>query len=113
MKQKTIRFYENVPEDVRALEKLSKYREYGFRSSQEMIIEAINHYDSGNISDSPRVNGQEMEDLANRLIDKLKEKKLFIVQGNTYEGEQIDENHSNINDNDNMFQKALTFMESL
>ncbi len=52
MKQKTIRFYENIPEDTNALEKLNNYMKYGFRSSQEMVIEAINQFEPGDHHDS-------------------------------------------------------------
>lgn len=112
MKQKTVRFYEDVPEDARAFEKLNNYRKYGFRSSQEMIIEAINEYGSGNQKDSLGMNGKDIENLADQLIAKLKENEFVITKGDAQEGEKNDEDHSE-NNTDDMFQKALSFMESL
>lgn len=32
MVQKTVRFYENVPEDMKALKSVNEYQKYGFRS---------------------------------------------------------------------------------
>lgn len=112
MKQKTIRFYENIPEDISALEKLNNYRKYGFRSSQEMVIEAVNQFEPGDHHDSRGLDGRDIEDLANRLIDKLKEKKIVVTKGDAQQGEQRDENHSESSKNET-FQKALAFMESL
>lgn len=44
MVQKTVRFYENVPEDMKALKSVNEYQKYGFRCARDMIITAINIY---------------------------------------------------------------------
>lgn len=111
MHQKTVRFYEDLPEDVNALEKLNDYKKYGFTSSRAMIIDAINHYPQEN-SSPLGVGSMDIEKLAEHIVNKMKNMNVVINSTSSINDESICGNETSGNDYDN-FQKALSFMETL
>ncbi len=111
MHQKTVRFYEDLPEDVNALEKLNDYKKYGFTSSRAMIIDAINHYPQEN--SSPLGGGSmDIEKLAEHIVSKMKDMKVVVNSIDGLKKEKCIENETSSNDDDN-FKKALGFIETL
>ena len=80
MVQKTVRFYENVPEDMKALKSVNEYQKYGFRCARDMIITAINIYSQNSDPDVRKLlNGiVDIEELANRIVCKLEERQIVI-----------------------------------
>lgn len=82
MVQKTVRFYENVPEDMKALKSVNEYQKYGFRCARDMIITAINIYSQNSDPDVRKLlNGiVDIEELANRIVCKLEERQIVIKE---------------------------------
>lgn len=103
MRQKTIRFYEQSREDMAAYEKLGCFREYGFNSARELMIAAINDYSYKGISSE---NNIDIDRLAECIVRKMKN------NGTTFQ--MCDKEVANVEDSNNdVFDKALSFMESL
>lgn len=103
MKQKTVRFYSDSKSDLEAYEKLEHFREYGFNSGRELIIAAINAYSQKEQSSS----GIDIETLAETIARKLSVSGITTISSNN-EVETITEI-----DKSEVFDKALSFMESL
>ncbi len=99
--RKYIRLYENKDEDMKILEELSKYQEYGFRSEGQMIMEALRRYLSNDISS---VTAEELADLiAERLSGKI------ILSSDTA---AIPSEDPAPDDND-VYDAALSFLDTL
>lgn len=108
MKQKTVRFYEDAPDDNSALEKLNSYKKYGFNSSREMIIAAINSFSGKN--SLPGNGSMDMDELAEMITQKLVQKNFSVKKDDTVKEKN---NENNNESNDDTYQKALSFMETL
>ena len=98
MKQKTVRFYEDISVDMQAYEKLKNYREYGFLTEREMIIASINEY--GKDRD---MQGIDVDKLANLLISKMSGVVSILPEES--------QNSSNVDTN--ILDRALNFIDSL
>lgn len=104
MRQKTIRFYEQSREDMAAYEKLGCFREYGFNSARELMIAAINAYSRKEIFSS--VTDVDIDRLAECIVKKMK--------NNGTTSPMCDKEVANVEDSNNdVFDKALSFMERL
>lgn len=107
MIQKTVRFYD-APDDSKALEIINNYRQYGFNSCREMIIASIIAYtqkDNSSSGDSVI----DIEALAEKIVSRL---NLNITTvGITNSSEYKEENNERSNEEN--YNKALSFMESL
>lgn len=93
IKQKTVRFHFNRTQEVRALEKLEKYKEYGFDTSQQMLIAAIIKYQSK--EEQTTIN---VDELAGRIVERLEGK----IQVRNQPEEEIDN-----------YSKAMEFIDAL
>lgn len=111
MQQKTVRFYDDAAEDVSALEKLNNYRKYGFTSSRAMIIATINMYSQGD-NVSLGFGSKEIEELAEHIVNRMKNMNVVVNSTDGIKEEKIYENETTSNNDDN-YQKALSFMETL
>ena len=94
MVQKTVRFYEESPDDAEALEILNNYRKYGHNNCREMIIASIISYSQ---------KGQ-------RIVNKL---NLNITAVSVASSSEIKEDEYERSNNEDNYNKALSFMESL
>lgn len=110
MKQKTVRFYDNAPGDMSALQVLDECRKYGFNSARELVIAAINKYAQGGNTGSLGISSKDMDELADKIAKKIINmnvtisKEVGLMEGN--------ENENGTDNNEN-YQKALSFMETL
>lgn len=68
MVQKTIRFYDDSPDDQKALELIGKYKDLGFYSCREMIITAINKFQC---DESVHITEQDIEKIADLVARKI------------------------------------------
>ena len=109
MKQKTVRFYDDVQADISALQKLDKYKEYGFNSSREMIIAAVNSFTK--VRDGNDIGGIGVEEFADLIATRL-EKKCFVITAKSDEQEEKNDDECN-SSNEVFYSKALSFMENL
>ncbi len=110
MKQKTVRFYDNVPDDMSALQILDECRKYGFNSARELVITAINRYVRGRNAGSF---GICTKDDIDELAEKIATRVVRNVTVNTGIGLMGDGKKINDIDKDENYQKALGFMETL
>ena len=101
IKQKTIRFYDESNDDKSAYEKLGRFREYGFNNAREFVIAAINAW-----SEKPTAELFDIDDLAQRIVDKLARSNVMI---NTASANEI------VNDPEDseIYDKALSFINNL
>lgn len=104
MKQKTVRFYEESKEDMAAFDKLELFREYGFSNAREFIIAAINKYAQGN-SFSPVIS-VDVNELAESIVEKMKIAGFCLSVSDEKEAVMKE-------DNADVFEKALNFIENL
>lgn len=114
MVQKTVRFYENVPEDMKALKSVNEYQKYGFRCARDMIITAINIYSQNSDPDVRKLlNGiVDIEELANRIVCKLEERQIVIKES----GLKAEMKATNIiekSGEEDIYKKALSFIDTL
>ena len=107
MKQKTVRFYEEVPADISALQALNDCKKYGFNTAREMIVTAINNYVQGSDPHSLTLEEKDIDLLADRIAIRIGKTTRNDDTGLT---EEI--KHENSKDNET-YQKALSFMASL
>ncbi|MBP5607128.1 MAG: hypothetical protein J6X66_02500 [Lachnospiraceae bacterium] len=100
-KRKTIRFQDNLT-DMSVYEALSNYRQYGFRSENHMVIEAVRRLICNDPNDL----------LAEKLADLIAERlsgKLMVSSGNMSASSSSDEATSS----DAAFDAALSFLDSI
>lgn len=105
MVQKTLRFYDDSPDDEKALGKLNNYKKYGYTSCRDMIIAAINLIDQRDESSSGN-SSINVDELAEKIADKLNGKITAVAPVG------CNENMEEKNNDDN-YNKALSFMDSL
>lgn len=110
MVQKTVRFYEESSDDIKALTMLNDYRKYGFNSCREMIIAAINSFEQGRNTSSV-IGGLEIEKLAEEIAKRINVNITTVASGNVVEIRE--ENYDNNNDREDNFSKAMEFINSL
>lgn len=110
MKQKTVRFYDDAPDDMSALQILDEYRKYGFSSARELVIAAINRYAQGDNTSSLGISSKDIDELSDKIVKKLKNLNVTISSdcGLTEEN-----NNENGTDNNENYQKAISFMDTL
>ncbi len=99
--RKYIRLYENKDGDMKILEELSKYQEYGFRSEGQMIMEALRRYLSNDISSLTA------EELADLVAERLSGKIILPSDNAT-----ISSANPATDDND-VYDAALSFLDTL
>lgn len=104
MKQKTIRFYDESKADMEAYEKLESFREYGFNNARELIIAAINAYSQKEETSSGM--NMDIDRLADYIVKKMKMEGVASLTSN-------DKEPALESSNSDVFDKALSFMESL
>ena len=92
MKQKTVRFYDNAPDDMSALNILNECRKYGCNSARELVIAAINKYAQGGNKDPLRICSKDMDELANKIATKIKNMNATIGKEVGLTGEPKNEN---------------------
>ena len=105
MKQKTVRFYEKSKADMEAYEKLECFREFGFNNARELIIAAVNAYSQKeNTSSGMNI---DIDRLADCIVTKIKKEGVLTST--------IDDEIELVTESANIdiFDKALSFMESL
>ena len=114
MVQKTVRFYENVPEDMKALKSVNEYQKYGFRCARDMIITAINIYSQNSDPDVRKLlNGiVDIEELANRIVYKLEEMQI-VIQKSGLKAEMKATNSIEKSGEEDIYKKALSFIDTL
>ena len=114
MVQKTVRFYENVPEDMKALKSVNEYQKYGFRCARDMIITAINIYSQNSDPDVRKLlNGiVDIEELANRIVCKLEERQIVIKESGL-KAEMKATNSIETSGEEAIYKKALSFIDTL
>ena len=105
MVQKTLRFYDDSTDDEKALGKLNNYKKYGYTSCRDMIIAAINLIDQRdeNSSGNSSIN---VDELAEKIADRLNGKITAVASAGC--DEKMEEKN-----NDDNYNKALSFMDSL
>ena len=108
MKQKTVRFYDDAPEDMKAAQILDDCRKYGYTSAREMIIAAVNSYVQGGSNSSLDTSSWDMDKLADKIAMRLQNGKVAIKE--TGHNGDISEYHP---DNNECYQKALNFIDTL
>lgn len=109
MKQKTVRFYDDAPEDVSALQILDECRKYGFNSAREMVIAAINRYVQG--SGSLDISSKDIDELADKIAIRMKNMNVIISKDGGLMEEN--ENEDGTDQNNENYQKAFSFLETL
>lgn len=107
MVQKTVRFYEESPDDAEALEILNNYRKYGHNNCREMIIASIISYSQKGQTSSGEI---DVDELAERIVNKL---NLNITAVSVASSSEIKEDEYERSNNEDNYNKALSFMESL
>ena len=107
MVQKTVRFYEESPDDAEALEILNNYRKYGHNNCREMIIASIISYSQKGQTSSGEI---DVDELAERIVNKL---NLNITAVSGASSSEIKEDEYERSNNEDNYNKALSFMESL
>ncbi len=112
MIQKTIRFYDNATADMSALQILNNCKKYGFNNAREMIITAVNEYVLVQVSDShsPALEEKDIDLLAEKIamrIGNMTRNKDSDLKEEKYE------NSTGTNKNDESYQKALRFLDTL
>ncbi len=104
MIQKTIRFYEDCEEDMRALSKLEEYKNYGFSSARHMMIAAINVFlQKGD--DILKTNNIDIDYLADEIVKRININTASIVE-NSMEYTETQHNYDNL-------KKAMDFIDTL
>ena len=101
IKQKTLRFYSESNEDKAAYERISRYREYGFNNAREFVIAAINDW-----SEKPTTEVFDVDDLAQRIVDKLARSNVIINSASANEVVNDPEDSE-------IYDKALSFINNL
>ena len=109
MKQKTVRFYDDAPEDVSALRILDECRKYGFNSAREMVIAAINRYAQGN--GSLGISSRDIDELADKIAIRMKKMNVTISKEDGLMEEK--DNDDGTDQNEENYQKAFSFLETL
>ena len=71
MTQKTLRFYDDSEKDRLALMKLSNYKNYGFVSEREMLMEAINAFGETKSGIGSLTGSIDVDYLANQISKKI------------------------------------------
>ncbi len=99
--RKYIRLYENKDEDMKILEELSKYQEYGFRSEGQMIMEALRRYLSNDISSLTA------EELADLIAERLSRKIMLSSDS------EPDPSANPAPDDNDVYDAALSFLDTL
>ena len=109
MVQKTVRFYENVPEDMKALKSVNEYQKYGFRCARD-----INIYSQNSDPDVRKLlNGiVDIEELANRIVCKLEERQIVIKESGL-KAEMKATNSIEKSGEEDIYKKALSFIDTL
>ena len=107
MVQKTVRFYEESPDDAEALEILNNYRKYGHNNCREMIIASIISYSQKGQTSSGEI---DVDELAERIVNKL---NLNITAVSVASSSEIKGDEYERSNNEDNYNKALSFMESL
>ena len=102
--QKTLRFYDDSPDDVKALKAIDEYKSYGFTSGRELIITAKNVY----IDNAPAESKQNAEDIADAIIRRMTESNLILSVNQGKEEKQNETEQGN-----NSIAKALEFISGL
>ena len=110
MKQKTVRFYDDAPDDVCALNILNDCRKYGFNSGRELVIAAVNMYAQGGNIGSLGIRNADMDELADKIAMRIKNMNMTIRKEGSHTEKIKNENGTDNNEN---YQKALRFMETL
>lgn len=110
MKQKTVRFYDDAPDDMSALQILDECRKYGFNSARELVIAAINRYAQGGNTGSLGISSKDIDELADKIAMRMKNMNVTISKEVGLTEENKNENGTDNNEN---YQKALSFMETL
>lgn len=110
MKQKTVRFYDDAPDDMSALHILDECKKYGFNSARELVIAAINRYAQGNNTGTLGISSKDMDELADKIAKKIINMNVTIGNGVGLTEEIKNENGTDNNEN---YQKALSFMDTL
>jgi len=104
--QKTLRFYDDSPDDMAAFEKLNDYKKYGFSTAREMLIQAVNAFCEEN--DYKKELLSNVEEIAEAVVERLRKTDVMVIgSNNTEAGEQHDE-ESNVK-----FAQAIEFIDSL
>lgn len=109
MKQKTVRFYDDAPEDMSALQILDECRKYGFNSAREMVIAAVNKYVQG--SGSLDIGSKDIDELADKIAIRMKKMNVIISKDDGLMEEK--ENEDGTDQNNENYQKAFSFLETL
>lgn len=102
-----VRFYEESPDDAEALEILNNYRKYGHNNCREMIIASIISYSQKGQTSSGEI---DVDELAERIVNKL---NLNITAVSVASSSEIKEDEYERSNNEDNYNKALSFMESL
>ncbi len=110
MKQKTVRFYDDAPDDMSALKILNECRKYGFSSARELVIAAINRYAQGDNTSYLGINSKDIDELSDKIVKKLKNMNVTISSDC---GLTEEKNNENGTDNNENYQKAISFMDTL
>ncbi|HPF28614.1 MAG TPA: hypothetical protein PLZ77_00755 [Lachnospiraceae bacterium] len=108
MIQKTVQFYEEYSNDVKALTLLNDYRKYGFNSCREMIIAAINMFEQGRYTSSV-MSSNEIEELAEEIARRIN----VTTVASSSVVEKKEENYNDNNNSEDNFAKAMDFINSL
>jgi len=107
MKQKTVRFYEEVPADISALQALNDCKKYGFNTAREMIITAVNNYVQESEFHSITLEEKDINILADKIAMRIRS------TSRSYDTGFKEEKYENSTENNETYQKALSFMASL
>ncbi len=99
--RKYVRFYENKPEDMKIYHELCKYESYGFRSENQMILEALHRY----LFD--RITNLSPEEFADLIVDRLSGK--FELTSDRSPASSVE---SKTDDSD-IYDAALNFLDTL
>ena len=110
MRQKTVRFYDDAPDDMSALNALNEYRKYGFNSARELVIAAINEYAQEGSTSSLGISSKDMDELADKIARKMR--KMNAIISNEVDPTEETKNENGA-ENDEIYEKALSFMEAL
>lgn len=103
MIQKTIRFYTKLPADQQAVERLAEHERWGYSSEREMVVAAINNLIKKGDEQSTVITAGGVDAIAERVVELLGEQLQFV---------QIN-NHVEEKENEDVFQTAMQFINSL
>ena len=98
--RKTVRFHKGNAADMQVLDAVCHFKEYGFRSESQMIMEALRCFLSGTVSNcSP-------EELADLIVDRLRQSLAIPVVTSPMETMYT-------GSSDETYDAAMSFLDSL